>query len=47
MSTSPKSVRFDADTMWVELDDGRTLGCLWRGFHAFFARVQQTDSALS
>jgi hypothetical protein len=26
MSTSPRSLRFDADTMWVELDDGRTLG---------------------
>ncbi len=26
MNTSPKAVRFDADTMWVELDDGRTLG---------------------
>ncbi len=26
MITSPKSVRFDADSMWVELQDGRTLG---------------------
>ena len=26
MSISPRSVRFDADTMWVGLDDGRTLG---------------------
>ena len=26
MSTSPKSVRFDSDSMWVELQDGRTLG---------------------
>ena len=26
MTTSPKSVRFDADSMWVELQDGRTLG---------------------
>jgi hypothetical protein len=26
MSTSPKSVRFDDDSMWVELTDGRTLG---------------------
>jgi hypothetical protein len=26
MSTSPKSVRFDEDSMWVELDDGRVLG---------------------
>lgn len=26
MPTSPKSVRFDADSMWVELADGRVLG---------------------
>jgi hypothetical protein len=26
MSISPKSLRFDDDCMWVELDDGRTLG---------------------
>lgn len=26
MTTSPTSVRFDADSMWVELSDGRTLG---------------------
>lgn len=26
MSSSPKSVRFDQDSMWVELDDGRVLG---------------------
>jgi hypothetical protein len=26
MSTSPKSVRFDDDSMWVELTDGRALG---------------------
>ncbi|MDE8654578.1 DUF2442 domain-containing protein [Novosphingobium album (ex Liu et al. 2023)] len=28
MTTSPEpvSVRFDADSFWVELDDGRTLG---------------------
>ncbi|MBM4346388.1 MAG: DUF2442 domain-containing protein [Deltaproteobacteria bacterium] len=26
MSTSPTSVRFDADSMWVDLSDGRTLG---------------------
>jgi hypothetical protein len=25
MSTSPKSVRFDDDTMWVSLSDGRTI----------------------
>lgn len=26
MSISAKSVRFDEDSFWVELDDGRTLG---------------------
>ena len=26
MSVSAKSVRFDADSMWLELSDGRTLG---------------------
>ena len=26
MTTSAKSVRFEADSFWVELDDGRTLG---------------------
>ena len=25
-SAKPSDVRFDADQMWVELDDGRTLG---------------------
>ncbi len=26
MNTSPTNVRFDADSMWVELSDGRSLG---------------------
>lgn len=26
MTTSPKKVTFDADSFWVELNDGRTLG---------------------
>lgn len=26
MNTSPKSVHFDADSMWIALDDGRVLG---------------------
>ncbi len=26
MSISPKSVRFDENSMWVELSDGRSLG---------------------
>ena len=26
MTISPTAVRFDADTMWVDLSDGRTIG---------------------
>jgi hypothetical protein len=26
MSISPRSVRFDEDCLWVELEDGRTIG---------------------
>jgi hypothetical protein len=26
MTISPKAVRFDDNTMWVELSDGRTIG---------------------
>lgn len=26
MNTSPRTVRFDADAMWVDLQDGRTIG---------------------
>ena len=26
MSISPRTVRFDEDCMWVELEDGRTIG---------------------
>lgn len=26
MTTSPKNITFDADSFWVELSDGRTLG---------------------
>ncbi|SFI20641.1 DUF2442 domain-containing protein [Modicisalibacter xianhensis] len=26
MTTSPKHVSFDADSFWVELSDGRTIG---------------------
>ena len=26
MSASPESLRFDRDRMWVELEDGRTVG---------------------
>ena len=26
MTTSPKTLRFDENTLWVDLDDGRTIG---------------------
>ena len=26
MTTSPRAVRFDEDCLWVDLDDGRTIG---------------------
>ena len=42
MSTSPKSLRFDENSMWVELNDGRTIGVplAWfpRLFHATAAQ---------
>ena len=39
MTISPKAneVRFDADQMWVELDDGRTLGVPLAWFPRLFA----------
>lgn len=49
MTISPKSLRFDDDCMWVELDDGRTLGIplAWfpRLLHA--TKVQREDYELS
>jgi Protein of unknown function (DUF2442) len=49
MSISPKSLRFDDDCMWVELDDGRTLGIplAWfpRLLHA--TKEQREDHELS
>ena len=41
MSTSPRSVRFDADTMWVDLSDGRTLGVPL----AWFPRLLRASAA--
>ncbi|WBX83456.1 DUF2442 domain-containing protein [Sphingosinicella microcystinivorans] len=55
MSISPRAtaVRFDDDQMWVELDDGRTLGIplawfprLFRGTPAERARVTISPSGL-
>ena len=49
MTISPKSLRFDDDCMWVELDDGRTLGVplAWfpRLLHA--TKAQREDYELS
>ena len=47
MSTSPKAVRFDDNTMWVELSDGRILGVplAWfpRLLHATLEQRQQVS----
>jgi Protein of unknown function (DUF2442) len=32
MSISPKAVRFDNDSMWVDLSDGRTIGVPYAWF---------------
>lgn len=52
-SASAKSVRFDKHSMWVELDDGRTLGVplawfprLLHGSPAQRAKVQMSPSGL-
>jgi hypothetical protein len=41
MSISATDVRFDADTMWVSLEDGRTLGVPL----AWFPRLMGTTPA--
>jgi hypothetical protein len=41
MSISAKSLRFDENTMWVELSDGRTLGIPL----AWFPRLLRATSA--
>jgi hypothetical protein len=47
MNTSPKSVRFDDNSMWVELADGRALGIplAWspKLLHATPAQRQQLE----
>jgi hypothetical protein len=47
MSVSATAVRFDEDTMWVELTDGRTLGVplAWfpRLLHATPARRERVE----
>ena len=39
MSTSPKAVRFDEDTLWVSLSDERTIAAHW----AWFPRLPEPD----
>lgn len=41
MSISATDVKFDEDTMWVLLEDGRTLGVPL----AWFPRLMQADAA--
>ena len=47
MSISPKSLRFDEDSVWVELDDGRVLGVplVWfpRLLHATPAQLENYE----
>lgn len=41
MNTSPKSVRFDDDTLWVSLSDGRTIAAPL----AWFSRLLEAAPA--
>ena len=41
MTISATEVKFDADTMWVSLEDGRTLGVPL----AWFPRLLEADAA--
>jgi hypothetical protein len=41
MTTSAKSVRFDDDSLWVHLDDGRVIGAPL----AWFPRLLAADNA--
>jgi hypothetical protein len=51
MNTSAKSVRFDDNSMWVELSDGRTLGIplAWfpRLLHAKPEQCQKCDLSIN
>jgi len=40
MNTSPKAVRFDEDSLWVELVDGRVIGAPL----AWFPRLLRADA---
>ena len=41
MSTSPQSVRFDDDTLWVSLSDGRTIAAPLAWFPRLLAASTQ------
>jgi len=47
MNISPKAVRFDDDCLWVDLEDGRTIGAplAWfpRLFHATKEQLQACE----
>lgn len=45
MSTSPRTVRFDDDNLWVELSDGRTLGVPLAWFPRLLAGSDQQRAA--
>lgn len=45
MSTSPRTVRFDDDNLWVELSDGRTLGVPLAWFPRLLAASDQQRAA--
>jgi hypothetical protein len=49
MNTSPKTVRFDDDTMWVGLSDGRTIAAPLAWFPRLLAATaeQRTEVELS
>lgn len=41
MSISPRALRFDEDCMWVELEDGRTIGVPLAWFPRLLHATQQ------
>ena len=49
MSISPRTVRFDRDSMWVELEDGRAIGVplAWFPRLSHASKEQREDFELS
>mgnify|MGYP001269893310 CR=1 FL=1 len=45
MTTSARSVRFDADSLWVELDDGRVVGVPLAWFPRLLAATPEQREA--